>query len=352
MIQPVMNSLPRYVRYKSGRYYFEPKGNLKKLIDGKSTMPLGSDFYEMRQKYSEIMGLDPLETRLSNMTMTKLAYWHLEEIRKRCCKEHAKRQQYKAELVSAFFGNALVRDIRKMHILEYKKLRMVDTPRVFNNDFSFLQGAFSLAVDWEIIDRNPFHGVKKLEKQKRVVRLVDDELLSMFNYMASRSPLVCMYMYVKLLCGRRVGELVNLTEDCITEKGVVFTLSKKKSESKVLVCWTPKFRDAFESMLSLLEQEGIYKPSHSDNPKVRMKVRLFGQLTEGAMGKRFERVRKEAIKKGIIETSFHGHDLRSIGARKLTLEGAKDFLRHSNIETTRFYYHEEENHLPEIKPLL
>ncbi|MAR90853.1 MAG: hypothetical protein CML06_08215 [Pseudomonadales bacterium] len=235
-MQSGLSGLPRYVRYKSGRYYFEPKGNLQKLIDGKTSVPLGSDFNEMRQRYSEIMGLDPLETRLGNMTMTELAYWHLEEIKKRCSKEHAKRQLYKAELVSAFFGNALVKDIRKIHDLEYKKHRVENSPRVFNNDFSFLHGAFSLAVDWEIIDRNPCHGVKKLKKQKRVVALADNELLAMFNYMACHAPLVCMYMYVKLLCGCRVGELVNLTEDCVTEKGVIFTLSKKKCESKVLVC--------------------------------------------------------------------------------------------------------------------
>ncbi|MEE2732971.1 MAG: tyrosine-type recombinase/integrase [Pseudomonadota bacterium] len=351
-MQSGLSGLPRYVRFKSGRYYFEPKGNLKKLVDGKSSVPLGADFNEMLQQYSEIMGLDPLEARLGNITMTELARWHLDEIEKRCTKDHATRQKHKAKLVEKFFGDSLVRDIRRMHIEEYKRHRLEDSARVFNNDFAFIQGAFKLAMRWEIIDRNPCEGVEKLKKIKRVVPLADDELLEMFNFMAARRPLVCMYMYVKLLCGRRAGELVNLTEDCITERGVVFTLSKKKGKPKALVCWTPKFREAFESMLQLLEQEGFYKPSKSDSSRVKRKVRLFGKLTVGAMGKRFERLRTEAIEKGVIETSFHGHDLRSIGARKLTLEDAKDFLRHSNIETTRFYYHEEENYLPEIKPLL
>ena len=59
-MESAMRSLPRYVRFKSGRYYFEPKGNLKKLINGKTSVPLGVDLVEMRQRYSEIMGLDPL----------------------------------------------------------------------------------------------------------------------------------------------------------------------------------------------------------------------------------------------------------------------------------------------------
>ncbi|RLU02914.1 MAG: hypothetical protein D9N11_06730, partial [Ketobacter sp.] len=335
-----------------GRYYFEPKGNLKKLINGKTSVPLGVDLVEMRQRYSEIMGLDPLLTGMKSMTMAELAQWHLDDIKLRLSEDHAKRQEHKAKLVMRFFGDSLVRDISWMHIELYKQHRMADAPRVFNNDFAFIRGAFKLALRWGVIDRNPCEGVNRLEKKKRVILLSDDELLDMFNYMTIKNPLVCMYMYVKLLCGRRAGELVNLTEDCITERGVIFTLSKKKGAPRVLVCWTPKFREAFESMLQLLAQEGIYQPSNSSNSRVRRKVSLFGDLTVSAIGKRFERVRDKAIDEGILETSFHGHDLRSLGARKLTLEGAKDFLRHSNIETTRFYYYEEENHLPEIKPLL
>ncbi|MAR90852.1 MAG: hypothetical protein CML06_08210 [Pseudomonadales bacterium] len=71
-------------------------------------------------------------------------------------------------------------------------------------------------------------------------------------------------------------------------------------------------------MLKQLEQEGIYKPSNSDDHKIRKRIKLFGGLSEGALGKRYERVRRKAIEKGIRDKAFIVRLFRNDGfSRKL-----------------------------------
>jgi integrase len=240
-----------------------------------------------------------------------------------------------AELV----GNKLLRAVSAydVEIFKSKRLKEVSPPKV-GIDFRMLKAAFNRAVQFGIIQKNPFVQVKNVQIPEREPLYLTPEDFDQLLSVITDHQLKAIVIFA-VCTSMRIGEIVNVHWQDVDIKNTVVHLKnrpdfilKGKRQRRVPLNLTAL------SLLSTLERKSEFVFCN------RKGERLTGRW----VSRRFKRcARKAGLPEGI-----HLHSLRHSGASWLVqsnvpLGYVQRILGHSSITTTQIYAHSTPEHLRE-----
>jgi integrase len=319
---------------------------------GKNGTVYGIDYYAGGKKHREIVGPLLTEARKkleerralaksggyeSLANKRKITFEHLvkkyAEIQKGERYFEKTRKYYLKPLMDVFGENKL-HQITPLDIEDFKKKRK-ETPTQWgkvrsdvavNRELETLRHMLNKAVEWEMLDINPFDRFKKPilfeEDRGRVRYLTEEEIKSLLNV----SP-----HYLKnivkaaLFTGLRKGDILNLKwSDVDLERGLLFfNEQKKKGKLGIKVLNS----DMINLLMAIPKGKSDYIFCGPDGERLKDVKRSF----------------HTALKRAGI-TDFHFHDLRHTSASHMMMRGASPkavqiHLNHSSLAMTERYAH-------------
>ena len=197
-------------------------------------------------------------------------------------------------------------------------------PATINREMFCLHQIFSKAVEWEMIDQNPFNRGKSLalkENNERVRFLDDDEIEKLLDSCRDHLyPIV----FCALTTGMRRGEILNLKWGQV-RNGFIYLRKTKTFNSRQI----PISEELAELFKSIRQREHLRSEYVFIYAGRRMKANDHGFKT--------------ALRKAGIE-DFHFHDLRHTFASQVLLRGGslkdiQELLGHKDIKSTMRYAH-------------
>lgn len=220
----------------------------------------------------------------------------------------------------------------KIETWKQQRLTSVKAATV-NIEYNSLKAAFSRAVAWGYLAKNPFKQVKKLRTEKKIPRfLSQEEVKNLRAHATGETKLMCL---VFLYTGVRVSELVHLRWEDIKD-GYIHLKSwgafqlKDHEERKI-----PIHKELGKALQRPKDGQGIVFPGQ-DGPRSRH-----------ALTRLFQRLYKRAgIKGATIHTlrhTFASHFIMSGG----NLAALQKLCGHSHINTTMIYAHLAQAHIEE-----
>lgn len=311
--------------YSGGKKHREIVGPLlgeaRKKLEERRSMAQGGDyesatnrrritFEQLLQKYADIQKGEP----------------YFERTRK-----------YYLNILLGFFATRKLRQITPLDIEDFKKKRK-DTPTQHrkersgvsvNRELETLRHVFNKAVEWGMMDRNPFNRFSNpifFEEDGGRVRFLEaDEIQKLLSV---SPPYLKNIIKAAILTGLRKGDLLSIKwSDIDLERGFLTYREQKKGD---------KFRikELNDDMINLLMEtlrRGDYVFCGPDGERLKDIKRSFSTA-----------LRKAGIK------DFHFHDLRHTSASHLLMRGAslksvQEHLGHSSLAMTQRYSHLSRN---------
>lgn len=136
------------------------------------------------------------------------------------------------------------------------------------------------------------------------------------------------YLALKLLSGRRQGELLKLTLFSEKPSGIAFRILKKRKERELIVSWTPRLRRVWKWLKSL--------PRPKDTASI-----FIGERGKPVNARSLKSIWQRAMQRWAADGNarFWEHDLRAFTAGAAESdERARELLDHGSIATTRKSY--------------
>lgn len=118
------------------------------------------------------------------------------------------------------------------HIAAYK-VAMSDTPSMANRIISFLRMVFRYALEWQLVDSNPCMGIRRYPERSRERYITDDEFAAILSHCRPHTRNIFLMSY---LTGQRIGDVLAIKLDDITDTGIFFT--QEKTGARLIVAAT------------------------------------------------------------------------------------------------------------------
>lgn len=202
------------------------------------------------------------------------------------------------------------------------KMHFASTPNMANRLLSFLRTVFSYALEWALVDSNPCIGVRRHKEAKRDRYIKDDEFMAIRA--AAKHKAIPIVMDLCYLTGQRIGDVLAIRNEDISDAGICFT--QEKTGARLMVSMTTALSD---TILKARESH----PVHS-RASTLLYTRGFKPYSYSTIKDAFNRAR-EAVGLGDVTI----HDIRAKSGTDADHEG-KDpqrLLGHSNPQMTKRY---------------
>jgi integrase len=228
-------------------------------------------------------------------------------------------------------GDRPLRDYTAQDVERFKSLRAREVgPITLNIGFRNVKAFFETAVKWQLIERNPFKGVKQVRvPPQRPTYLTKDDLKRVLAAIRVQwlKDIVCFAVSTMM----RAGEIVNLRWEAVdvdrrliqVENTDTFRIKTTKPRSIPMNGWV------YQHLSSRKERTGyVFMLPCGRKATVRHASRTF----------------KLAVRSAGLSEDVHFHSLRHTGASWLVQDGVSIFavqkiLGHSNIQVTMIYSH-------------
>jgi integrase len=276
---------------------------------------------------------------------------------KRFCVENFKR--YFGE--ETLLANIRFIDLESYHNhLKQKKTKngKVRTDASVNREMSCLHHIFTKAVEWEMIEQNPFSKGKSLilkENNQRLRFLTEEEIQNLLNECPKHLRWI---VECALNTGMRKGEILSLKWSQI-RNGFIYLRKTKTNESRQI-----PINDELTAIFKAIRKERGFTSEHvftyakgeqnlKGNEPVRKRKRLAPVADNiGNIKRSFSK----ALEKAGIE-DFKFHDLRHTFASHLIMRGAslkevQEILGHKTMTMTLRYAHLSQEHKKKAVNLL
>ncbi|PCJ17856.1 MAG: integrase [Candidatus Cloacimonadota bacterium] len=230
---------------------------------------------------------------------------------------------YPFKLFSEKIGFLELKDVTLPLLLDVRQKMMVENTISFstiNRYFATVGRSFSMAVEWEFLNKNIFLKLTKLKEPKGRVRFLSDEERERLLFECKKTDYLYLLVILALTTGARKNEIMSLKwEQVIFRENIIVLEDTKNGERRSLpLC---------DSSKALLLE---WKSKEID------KVKVFHiKSARGAW--------RTAIKKAEIE-NFKFHDLRHCCASYLAMQGVSllaiaDILGHKSLDMVKRYAH-------------
>ena len=207
-------------------------------------------------------------------------------------------------------------------------------PGAANRDVAVIMHAFSMAVQWGYVRRNPIKGqVRKISIPPRDRYVEDWEIEALLSV---ASPVIRAYVVLKLLMGLRRGDMLRLSTEDITDAGVHVRPQKTAKTSGMAMTfeWTPALQVAVDAAISARPKDVV--------PWLFCTRRGDPYVNEDGIADGFSSIWRRAMDKALRDTAlecrFQEKDLRKKVATDTSEEHARQLLGHTSISTTRRHY--------------
>lgn len=296
--------LPERVYLRSGTYWFvDHNGGWHKM---------GRDYASM---LANLSALSTFRQDLSTMGRI-LDRYEMEVLPTKAYKTRRDQQPQIARLRKVF-GHMTPDAILPKHIYAYCDKR---PPTARLRERELLSHAFTKAIEWGAATSNPC-ALVRLKRPKRRTRYITDTEYAAFRDLAP--PVVQVLMDLALLTGQRLGDLLNIRLDDLTDEGIRFEQSK--TGKRLIVLWTA-------------ELEAVV----SDAKKLRRRITglylINNRNGQPYTTQSFKNLWQRCMKKWPGER-FTFHDLRAKSASDAESDmEAQARLGHASVEITRRVY--------------
>ena len=271
-------------------------------------------------------------------------------------------KKYAVESIKGYFGeNVKLSGIRYLEIETFRnhlkrKLAKGGTLRKeasINREMACLRHMLNKAVQWDMMEVNPFDKGKSLrlkENNQRLRFLSVDEVTRLRD---ASTPYLKNIVDCALNTGMRKGEILSLKWGQIKNR-MIYLRKTKTDESRQI-----PINDALKSVFDNLKQYGEpVNVKRLDGKKVLIpKSKTDHVFTfQGKPMKDVKRVFGKALKKANIQ-DFRFHDLRHTFASHLVMKGAtikdiQELLGHKDLKMTMRYSHLSQEHKAKAVNLL
>ena len=217
-----------------------------------------------------------------------------------------------------FAGDISLKKINARFIEQYKNhlIKKGFKPAGINLQLRHLSSAFSMAVKFNYLSKNPFKGIKKIPVPKRKPIFLSKEQANKLLE-ATKGKTIYPYILISLNTGARAEEVVRLEWKDIDLKNRILKLYGKGSKERAI-----PINDKLLKFLNQYSGKSFKKTIRPDNVS-----KLF---------------RTEADRLGLHEFTFHSlrHTFASWLAQSgMSLKIIQELLGHEDIKTTMIYAH-------------
>lgn len=249
-------------------------------------------------------------------------------------------QKYKSSVQTTFnhlikhFGDTFpITDISIREAESFKVYLLKNSPKGVLVYLRNLKAAFNRAVEWEMIDSNPFLNIKiKKHQQEKPVVLEEGDLNKIFRHIKNQT-IKDLIIFAKNT-GTRLNEATSATWKNIDFNSKIFTVGDDefttKSKKQRII---PLRLDVVE----ILDRRYIDK---NRSQKYVFHKSKDSRFTGSYISKRF----KAAVRKAGLNEKIHFHSLRHTFGTELGLSGVpitviRDLMGHSTVAVTEIYSH-------------
>jgi integrase len=326
---PENKKLPERWRFRYGAYYYRVPPGQESQWDDKKEYRLGSTLSEAYRTWA-----DRLQYLEQVRTIAQLLDRYAFEVLPEKAWKSQESNRTSINRLRPVFGHMLLDDIKPAQCYHYMDLvKKRHGPTSANRDFELLSHAFSKAVEWGLIDRNPVKGqVRKLSIQRRERYIEDWELEKALSV---ASPMLRAYIVLKLLTGLRRGDLLRLQMRDLQEDGIHVQPHKTAHSSgvRLLIQWTLELREAVDAAIAARPKDIAPWVFSTREGKPYLDLETGQANAFDSLWQRF----MDKVKKSGFD-AFQEKDLRKKTASDMPLEQAQKLLGHTTAATTRKHY--------------
>jgi integrase len=251
--------------------------------------------------------------------------------------------------VLPYWGSRKAKSItRREGILLLDRIVDRDAPIMANRTLAVVRRVFAFGVDRDILDANPFLGIKPPAKETRRDRVLnDDEIRAFWNGLQSAHMPESARLAIKLLLTtiQRRGEVVEATWSEFDIPKRIWTISASRTKNGIV--HTVPLSEAALELLAAIKKDGDDAKWLFPSPRLKDKPIGRGLINHCLAANR------EVI--GV--RNLRPHDLRRTGASQMTAMGIPrlvvgKILNHADREVTGVYdrhqYDQEKRHALDV----
>lgn len=337
----------RWCFARNAYYYRVPKGE-EKAWDGKQMFRLGKTLTEAYRCWASRMESRELKNRTIDALLDEYA---MLVIPLKAPSSHQTQHSY-VRTLKRVFGHMQIEDAKPKDLYAFAKKCHIEKQTTGRGEIELIRHAYTKAVEWGYIDRNPFIGQVRLARNPPRDRYIEDwEVKEMFSlrsrYKKGSVQMIQAYLRIKLMTGMSRGDLLRLTTSSLTEQGILIQRHKvaKTTGKRTLYKWTDELRAAVEAAV---QARPCLSPFLFCNRKGHGYLNEQTGLANGfdsVWGRFVERVLKETK----VSRPFTEHDFRAKTASDAqSSDHARALLSHADVNTTNRVYRRRPE---EVEPL-
>jgi integrase len=249
------------------------------------------------------------------------------------------------------FGTKAIEDLKPKDVYAFSRACRDSKKTMGRGEIEVLRHAYTKAVEWGYVERNPLIGQLRLPKAAPRDRYIEDwEVAEMFGLDSKRKKgsvrMIHAYLRLKMMTGMSRGDLLRITKSNLTDDGILIQRHKtqKKTGKRTIYSWTPELRAAVEQCV---EARPCLSPflfcDRNGKGYVNEETGLCCGF-DSVWGRFVDRVLKETK----VTRRFTEHDFRAKTASDAdTADHARALLSHADVNTTnRVYRRKPETVIP------
>lgn len=224
-----------------------------------------------------------------------------------------------ARRLAKLFAEFQVEDVQPKNVAKMKR-ELSATPNMANRCLSVLRLILEVAVEDQIIARNPASDVKMLEEKERKRLLTMPELTAIYR---AAGPRLRVIIDLALRTGQRIGDVLKIKRADLLKEGIRF--EQQKTDARLIIPWTTELREVVDRANALHQNIRAFTLLHNRRGK--------------APDYRTVRDQWERACAAAKVADAHLHDLRAMSATYAKRQGidAQALLGHTSAAQTSRY---------------
>lgn len=300
--------LPAKMYEKHGAYYLVHKNKWTRL---------GKSYPEALQQYARLVR--GTEGDVKHLIDTVLSHSRDDDL------ADSTIQQYElaAARLKEAFNDFLADEVTPAHVGEFME-HWRSKPNFANRMRSLLRKAFKHAVRTGLCSTNPTDTIDPFEERKRDRYITDDEWRAI---QAQASPALRCMMDIAYLTGQRVGDVLAIRLDQVTDEGITFR--QEKTDKRLMVQMSPDLADAIKRAKALHRTRTLYLLGQSNGKK---------RSYRGAR----DLLVRAATKAGVDDVGWHDIRAKAVTDAKKQGLDPQQLAGHSTEQQTKRYLRSRE----------
>lgn len=213
-----------------------------------------------------------------------------------------------------------------------KKL-LAPTPGMANRVISFAREIFSGWLEDQLIEYNPFTGIKRFKMNRRTRLIEQAEWDKIYNHKETGQRLKCI-MDGLFLTDQRIGDVLTIDERDILDDGPGIYFKQQKTGKELIVAWNPQIREWIARCRALHGKVVKVDFEIKGRPRYLFRSNRGGRVSYKTLYPQWVRAVEAA---GIENCNLH--DNRAFSATEAQRQGLdpQKLLGHDDARTTRVY---------------